>query len=282
MSTEPAIYEMLPFNFDLSARPIASIIDQAVGYILLNMPETKNALSAKMMTRLDEKLTEYNESEAVRVIVICARGDVFSAGHDLKELDARRTDTDKGSAYFRAIMRQCADLMLHIGACRKPVLAVIDGLATAAGCQLVASCDLAVATSTSKFATPGVNIGLFCSTPMVALSRNIGRKQAMAMLLLGEAINADTACSYGLVNKIAPPDKLWAEVEAITSRLRKKPALTLSRGLGAFYRQSEMTLEEAYDYTINVMVENMLGKDAKEGTEAFINKTKPDWSKLRK
>lgn len=280
MSANQSIREEFPFDIDLQTRPVASTIEQGVGYILMNMPETKNALSTDMVAKIAEKLADYKDDKTVRVIAICAMGNVFSAGHDLRELDDQRTQADKGSAYFKAAMRQSADLMLNITACPKPVLAVIDGLATAAGCQLVASCDLAIASSTSKFATPGVNIGLFCSTPMVALSRNVGRKQAMSMLLLGEAVDAETAQSFGLVNKVAAPTQLWAEVAKMTAILCEKAAITLSRGLSAFYEQAEMSVEDAYDFAINVMVDNMLDKDATEGVDAFLNKKPPDWSKI--
>ncbi|MBW3098803.1 enoyl-CoA hydratase [Pseudohoeflea coraliihabitans] len=237
-----------------------------------------NALSIALMGTLKEALVAAGDDPAVRVVVIAAAGKLFSAGHDLKELTLHRADADRGRAFFERTMRLCADLMQTIVHLPKPVIAEIDGLATAAGCQLVASCDLAICTDTSTFCTPGVNIGLFCSTPMVALSRNVHRKQAMEMLLTGETIGAADARDYGLVNRIVPKEYLNQAVSAYAQSIVSKSPLTVKIGKEAFYRQAEMSLAEAYDYTVQVMVENMLARDAEEGISAFIGKRKPEWT----
>src|SRR6185369_3832730 len=199
--------------------------------------------------------------------------------HDLKEFTAHRDDADRGRAYHAKLMRQCADMMRSIVCCPKPVVAAVQGTATAAGCQLVATCDLAVAAQEATFCTPGVNIGLFCSTPMVALSRNVPRKRAMEMLLLGELLPARAAAEYGLVNRVVTADKLLDETLGLARLIASKPATTLAIGKEAFYRQIEMPLAEAYDYAAGVMVTNMLHAEAKEGIGAFIDKRPPDWTK---
>jgi enoyl-CoA hydratase/carnithine racemase len=204
---------------------------------------------------------------------------VFSAGHDLKELTARRSDADGGRAYHERIMRQCSAMMRSIVHCRKPVIAAVQGPALAAGCQLVATCDLAVAAETATFATPGVNIGLFCSTPMVALARNVPRKRAMEMLLLGERLPAAKAAEYGLVNRVVPANRVQAEAMAMAELVASKPKVTVAIGKEAFYRQLEMELADAYDYAAGVMVENMLHPEAKEGIGAFLEKREPNWDK---
>ncbi|WP_163269705.1 enoyl-CoA hydratase [Chelativorans alearense] len=236
-----------------------------------------NALSIAMMEALKAALDAARDEAAVRVIVLAHEGKVFSAGHDLKEMTAHRKDPDRGRSFFAETMALCASLMQTIVRHPKPVIAAVDGVATAAGCQLVASCDLAVATGNARFATPGVNIGLFCSTPMVALSRNVPRKQAMEMLLTGEMIDADTALSYGLVNRVVAPDALNRGVMNLAEAVASKSPLTLKIGKEAFYRQAEMGLAEAYEYTARVMVENMMARDAEEGIGAFIDKRKPQW-----
>jgi enoyl-CoA hydratase/carnithine racemase len=209
--------------------------------------------------------------------VVTAVGTAFSAGHDLKELTGRRTDPDGGRRFHDQIMRQCSRLMRSIVKCPKPFIAAVQGAATAAGCQLVATCDLAVASRTAKFSTPGVNIGLFCSTPMVALSRNVSRKRAMEMLLLGEMIGAEAAADYGLVNRVVDPGMLMDEAMAMAQAIAAKSSATVAIGKEAFYRQIEMPLVEAYDYASGVMVENMLLCDAEEGISAFIEKRAPHW-----
>lgn len=196
---------------------------------------------------------------------------------DLKELTSHRSDADRGRAYYARIMGLCSSVMQAIVRCPKPVVAAVQGTATAAGCQLVASCDLAVASETATFRTPGVDIGLFCSTPMVALSRNVGRKHAMQMLLLGEPVNAADAAAMGLVNRVVPADRLMAEAMALAGRIAGKPAATVAIGKEAFYRQLEMPLAKAYDYAADVMVRNMLHRDSEEGIGAFLEKRPPDW-----
>lgn len=251
----------------------------AVMRLELNNPPA-NALSIAMMEALKTALEAAREDGSVRTVVIASAkpGKLFSAGHDLKELTAHRTDEDRGKAFFARTMKLCAELMQMIVHLPKPVIAEVDGLATAAGCQLVASCDLAICTDTSAFCTPGVNIGLFCSTPMVALSRNVHRKQAMEMLLTGETIDASTAREFGLVNRIVPREYLNQIVMKYAEVIASKSPLTVRIGKEAFYRQAEMTLEDAYDYTAQVMVENMMARDAEEGIGAFIDKRKPEWT----
>jgi enoyl-CoA hydratase/carnithine racemase len=228
--------------------------------LILNRPAARNALSSDLMAALQSALDGAANDDATRVIVIAAEGPVFSSGHDLKELAALRDDGDKGR-----------------GAYPKPVIAQVQGIATAAGCQLVASCDLAVASSSARFATPGVNIGLFCSTPMVALSRNVGRKAAMEMLLTGEMIDGEEARRIGLINRVVAPELLESETMALAMRIAGKPRATIKTGKEAFYRQLEMPLDEAYAYASKVMTENMLDAEACEGIGAFLEKREPRW-----
>lgn len=248
----------------------------ALRLTLANPPA--NALSLAAMARLRECLEAAASDPRARVVVIAAEGKVFSAGHDLKEMTARRADPDRGRAFFEETMRACAELMQRIVRLPKPVIAEVDGLATAAGLQLVASCDLAVASDQSRFCTPGVNIGLFCSTPMVALSRNVGRKQAMEMLLTGETIDAATARDWGLVNRVVPREYLRQVVGKYAEAIASKSAATLRTGKEAFYAQAELPLGEAYGYAARVMVENMLHRDAEEGIGAFLGKRAPQWA----
>jgi enoyl-CoA hydratase/carnithine racemase len=245
--------------------------------VTLARPDRRNSLSESMLAALHGAITQAARDAGVRAVVIAARGTVFCAGHDLKELSARRSDADGGRAYFADIMRRCSELMGAIVRCPKPVIAAVQGTATAAGCQLVATCDLAVAAEHASFATPGVNIGLFCSTPMVALSRNVPRKRAMEMLLLGEALPAPAAAEYGLVNRVVPADQVMDEALRLAELIASKPAATLATGKEAFYAQAEMTLTQAYDYASGVMVANMLHAEAKEGIGAFIEKRPPAW-----
>ncbi|MGH6761454.1 MAG: enoyl-CoA hydratase [Phyllobacterium sp.] len=256
--------------------PIGEQLRDGVLRLTLQNPPA-NALSIKLMKALLSMLEQARSNDAVRVIVIDAAGKLFSAGHDLKEMTAHRSDVDRGRAFFEKTMRLCAEVMQAIVNHPKPVIAAVDGLATAAGCQLVASCDLAICTDSSTFCTPGVNIGLFCSTPMVALSRNTSRKQAMEMLLTGETIDASTAREFGLVNRVVPKQYLNQIVMKYAQVIASKSPLTLKIGKETFYRQVEMTLPEAYDYAAGVMVENMLARDAEEGISAFLNKRHPEW-----
>jgi len=248
-----------------------------VQLLTLTRPERRNSLSQAMLAALQAAIEAADGDEAVRAVVLAAEGPVFSAGHDLRELTQHRSDGDGGRAYHTLIMRQCAKMMRAIVHCRKPVIAAVQGPALAAGCQLVATCDLAVAAEHASFATPGVNIGLFCSTPMVALSRNVPRKRAMEMLLLGEQLPAAQAAEYGLVNRVVAADRVLAEAMAMAELIASKPKATVAIGKEAFYRQLEMELADAYDYASGVMVENMLHAEAKEGIGAFLEKRRPDW-----
>ncbi len=219
-----------------------------VAMLTLNRPEARNSLSEAMLAALTGAVREHRRLDAVRAIVITGAGSAFSSGHDLKELTAHRNDRDRGRAFFAKTMAACSDMMLAIVRSPKPVIAAVNGIATAAGCQLVASCDLAVASQDARFATPGVNIGLFCSTPMVALSRNVSRKAAMEMLLLGEMVGADDAKSLGLVNRVVEADRVVNEAVDLGRQIALKPKRTLKIGKEAFYRQLEMPLDEAYAY----------------------------------
>jgi enoyl-CoA hydratase/carnithine racemase len=248
-----------------------------VALLTLNRPETRNCLSEEMIAALHAAIGEIGGSDAVRAIVITGAGSAFSSGHDLKEMTAHRSDPDRGRAYFAKIMNACSQMMLAIVRSPKPVIAAVNGIATAAGCQLVASCDLAVASQDARFATPGVNIGLFCSTPMVALSRNVSRKAAMEMLLLGDMVGAAEAKELGLVNRVVEPDETVNAAVELGRKIAEKPKATLKIGKEAFYRQLEMPLEEAYAYASTVMVENMLHAEAAEGIGAFLEKRQPSW-----
>jgi enoyl-CoA hydratase/carnithine racemase len=248
-----------------------------VALLTLNRPEARNSLSRALIAALSAALAEVSGDRDVRAIILAANGPAFSAGHDLKELAAHRADADGGHGFYVETMRDCAQLMQSIVACPKPVIAAVQGTATAAGCQLVATCDLAVAAESAKFATPGVNIGLFCSTPMVALARNVSRKRAMEMLLLGEMLPADAAQEYGLVNRVVPEPRVLEEALALARQIASKSQATVAIGKAAFYHQLEMGLAEAYDYAAGVMVENMMYRDAEEGIGAFIEKREPEW-----
>jgi enoyl-CoA hydratase/carnithine racemase len=230
-----------------------------------------------MIAALSEAIAEAGGAPAVRAVVITGAGTAFSSGHDLKELTSHRNDADRGRAYFAKIMTACSDMMLSIVRSPKPVIAAVNGIATAAGCQLVASCDLAVASQDARFATPGVNIGLFCSTPMVAMSRNVSRKAAMEMLLLGDMVGAAAAKELGLVNRVVEPDETVNAAVELGRKIGEKPKATLKIGKEAFYRQLEMPLDEAYAYASTVMVENMLHAEAEEGIGAFLEKRQPSW-----
>jgi enoyl-CoA hydratase/carnithine racemase len=251
--------------------------DGPVAVLTLNRPQARNALSEDLLTALGDALTALAHESAVRAVVLSANGPAFSAGHDLKELSAHRADADRGRDYFKHIMETCSTVMQQIVELPKPVIAAVQATATAAGCQLVASCDLAVAARTAKFATPGVNIGLFCSTPMVALSRNVARKHAMEMLLTGEPVSAEEALRMGLLNRVVEPGQERGEAIRLAKVVAAKSSYTLKIGKEAFYRQIELPLSEAYTYATEVMVENMLARDAEEGIGAFIDKRQPKW-----
>lgn len=246
--------------------------------LTLNDPGRRNALSEAMLAELGAALADAGASAAVRVVVLAANGPAFCAGHDLKEITAARAGADGGRAYFTKLMARCSEVMQAIVHCPRPVIAEVAGIATAAGCQLVASCDLAIAADTAKFSTPGVHIGLFCSTPMVALSRNVANKHAMEMLLTGDMMPAPRAAEIGLINRAVAADALHAETMTMARKIASKSGMTLATGKKAFYAQREMTLSDAYDHASAVMVENMLAEDAAEGIGAFIEKRAPQWT----
>ena len=248
-----------------------------VAVVTMNRAAARNSLSLSMINGLHAALADLSQDGSTSAIVLAANGPVFSAGHDLKELSTHRGDADKGLAFFESTMERCSSMMQAIVACPKPVIAAVQGTATAAGCQLVATCDLAVAAENAKFCTPGVNIGLFCSTPMVALSRNVTRKRAMEMLLLGEMLPASAAAEYGLVNRVVPQDDLRDAALLLAGKIAEKSPATVATGKAAFYIQAEMPLSDAYAYATKVMVENMMARDAKEGIGAFLEKRKPKW-----
>lgn len=265
MTTKPAKAE--------TEEPVLLRRDEGgVATLTLNRPQARNALNRGLMDALGHELEAIAADGAVKVVVVTAQGPVFCAGHDLKELRA-----EASREAYEALFTQCSRLMLAITRLKKPVIASVQGMATAAGCQLVAACDLAVVSTAARFATPGVNIGLFCSTPMVALSRTVGRKQAMEMLLTGEAVTAEEAKSIGLVNRVVPPETLETATAELASEIAAKSPFTLAVGKEAFYRQIEMGLEEAYAYTSEVMTRNMLSRDAEEGVDAFLEKRPPAW-----
>lgn len=256
---------------------LSELDDDGILRLTLNDASRRNALSEAMLTRLGATLADAGTNGQVRVVVLAANGPAFCAGHDLKELTAGRAAPDRGRAYYSRIMSLCSGVMQAIVTCPKPVIAEVTGIATAAGCQLVASCDLAMAASTAQFSTPGVHIGLFCSTPMVALSRNVSNKHAMEMLLTGDMTPAARAAEMGLVNRVVAPEELRAATTDLARKIASKSSLTLATGKRAFYAQREMTLAAAYDHASAVMVENMLARDAEEGIGAFIAKRAPQW-----
>jgi enoyl-CoA hydratase/carnithine racemase len=249
----------------------------SIGVLTLNRPAARNSLSEGLIAEIHTALQDYADDKRIRAVVIAANGVAFSAGHDLKELIAHRSDADQGRAYFAKLMGACSAMMQQVVHHPKPVVAAVQGIATAAGCQLVATCDLAVASEAASFATPGVDIGLFCSTPMVALSRNVSRKHAMEMLLTGEPIPATTARDIGLVNRVVPAGHELDAAIALAEKVALKSAYTVKIGKAAFYRQAEMDLAEAYKFAAEVMIENMMARDAEEGICAFIEKREPKW-----
>ncbi|MGB8842877.1 MAG: enoyl-CoA hydratase [Aliidongia sp.] len=245
----------------------------AVAWLTLNRPGARNALSRDLMTALEAALDDTASDPAVKVVVIAGAGPAFCAGHDLREIRA-----EPGRAAYEALFAQCARLMTRIVRLPKPVIARVHGIATAAGCQLVASADLAIAADTARFATPGVNIGLFCSTPMVALSRAIGRKPALEMLLTGDPIDAARARELGLINRVVPETALDEEVTSLANQIAGKSPITLAIGKEAFYRHADMDLDAAYAYAAETMTRNMLARDAEEGIDAFLAKRPPVWT----
>ncbi|NEW88623.1 MULTISPECIES: enoyl-CoA hydratase [Rhodopseudomonas] len=252
-------------------------VDGGVAVLTLNRPAARNSLSLEMIDDLHAALDLIARDDGVRVVVIAANGPAFCAGHDLKELTAHRNDADRGRASFTRIMTSCSAMMQAIVRLPKPVIAAVQGIATAAGCQLVASCDLAVASEQATFATPGVDIGLFCSTPMVALSRNVPRKHAMHMLLTGEPLGADEARQIGLINRVVAHGTERAAAVTLAEQIAGKSSHTIKVGKEAFYRQAELNLADAYHYASQVMAENMMSADAEEGIGAFLEKRQPEW-----
>ncbi|MGH6727378.1 MAG: enoyl-CoA hydratase [Pseudolabrys sp.] len=248
-----------------------------IALLSLNRPQARNTLSEAMLAALHEQFAAIGKDDQVRAVIISHNGPAFSAGHDMKEMTAHRSDPDRGRGYFKSLMENCSELMMSIQKLPQPVIAAVEGVATAAGCQIVASCDLAVASETARFATPGVHIGLFCSTPMVALSRNVANKHAMEMLLTGDMVAAADAYRIGLVNRVVPAGKASEYALELARQIASKSMLTVKLGKQAFYRQRELGLAEAYKLTVDVMVDNMLARDAEEGIGAFIEKRDPNW-----
>jgi enoyl-CoA hydratase/carnithine racemase len=261
-----------------AAEPVLLRSDaEGVAGLTLNRPEQYNALSRELLARLQAELDDIKDDARVRVVVITGSGRAFCAGHDLKEMA-----TERERAKLLELFGACSRMMLALTRLPQPVVALVDGIATAAGCQLVAACDLALATTNARFATSGVKYGLFCSTPMVALARNVPRKPAMEMLLTGDFIEADDALRLGLVNQVVAPDRLEDAFDALLARLLDKPQEVLALGKRAFYRQLEMGLEDAYDFTTEVIVDNALGRDFEEGLAAFLDKRAPLWPSGRR
>jgi enoyl-CoA hydratase/carnithine racemase len=260
-----------------SASPLHERRDGEIALLTLDRSAQRNSLSERLLVDLSAAIVRAATDDSVKVVIIAAHGPAFSSGHDLKELDARRSDADGGRAYFAQIMQLCASMMVSIVRSPKPVIAAVEGVASAAGCQLVATCDLAVAGADARFSTPGVNIGLFCSTPMVALSRNVPRKRAMEMLLLGDMASAEEAADWGLVNRVVPAGGALDEALAMARQIASKSPATVAIGKRAFYDQVEVSLQEAYTQTAEVMVRNMMLRDAEEGIGAFIEKRAPQW-----
>jgi enoyl-CoA hydratase/carnithine racemase len=248
-----------------------------VAVLTLNRPAARNSLSEALLHGLGDALAEISKDDSVRAVVLAANGTAFCAGHDLKELTGRRSDADGGRAYFQEIMETCSAMMQGIVTLPQPVIAAVQGVASAAGCQLVASCDIAIASTAAGFATPGVDIGLFCSTPMVALSRNIARKHAMQMLLTGDIVTAEKAAAIGLVNEVVAAGQERTRALEMAQQFASKSSHVIGIGKAAFYRQIELPLAEAYDYASKVMTENMMARDAEEGICAFIEKRDPTW-----
>ena len=245
--------------------------------ITLDDEKHQNTLSEIMIKELITAVETADLDDEVMVIILSSTGKVFCAGHNLKDLNSKRSQDDKGKNYYRNLFKMCSELMMKINKNKKPVIAMVDGIATAAGCQLIASCDLAYSSEKSQFATPGVNIGLFCSTPMVPLSRTVGKKQAMEMLLTGDLINANKALNIGLINNVFKTEELEKNVMKIANKIASKSSNTIKIGKDAFYKQKDMSLEDAYDFTSQIMTENMLSEDSEEGINAFLEKRQPNW-----
>ncbi|MEH6749870.1 MAG: enoyl-CoA hydratase [Paracoccaceae bacterium] len=250
----------------------------AVAHLRMNAPEKLNALSDAMLAALQTEFDALADDRSIRAIVLSGEGKAFCAGHDLKEMTAGRQAEDGGAAYFKDLFDRCARMMMSIQRLPQPVIAQVHGIATAAGCQLVASCDMAVAAEGTRFGVNGVNIGLFCSTPMVALTRNVPRKQAFEMLTTGQFIPATRAEAIGLINKVVPPEDLVRETATLAGMVADKLGAAVKIGKQTFYTQIDMPIAQAYDYTGDVMVQNMLYRDTAEGISAFLDKRHPEWN----
>ncbi len=248
-----------------------------IALLTLNRPEARNALSEQLLSTLQSQIDDISASSSIKVVVITSNGPAFCAGHDIRQMESHRSDADGGKAYFEATFAQCSALMQSIISCPKPVIAAVRGVATAAGCQLVATCDLAVAAEDAKFCTPGVHIGLFCSTPAVAIARNLGRKRAMEMLLLGEMILADDAREFGLINRVVPKARVLEEAFEMATMIASKSLPVLALGKKTFYDQYDPDLAASYDRATRAMTENMMLEDAHEGLGAFLEKRAPKW-----
>ena len=263
---------------DISERILLKDLNEnGILRLTLNDIDNKNALSESMMQKLIEAISEASKDNSVKVIIIASTGNVFCSGHNLKEIKEAKNADDKGKSYYLDLFKTCSALMQLIINCSKPVIAEVNGIATAAGCQLVASCDLAISSDSSKFATPGVNIGLFCSTPMVAISRNISKKDSMKMLLTGDMISADEAKRISLINDCVPDDQLTKSVMDLAKKISEKSQAVLKIGKEAFYKQLDLNIEDAYEYTSMVMTKNMMIDDAYEGISSFLDKRNPKW-----
>jgi len=271
-SASPATENIAP-----SSAPVTRSDAGGIATLTLARAAARNSLSEATMLALCEHLTDIAGDASVRAVVLAAEGPVFSAGHDLKEIQAHRGDADRGRAYYDHVLKRCSALMTAIVRLPQPVIAAVEGMATAAGCQLVASCDLAVAGRAARFCTPGVNIGLFCHTPMVALTRAVSRKHAMEMLLLGDWVEAEEAHRMGLVNKVVPEGEALTAALALAARIAAKSQVPVKLGKAAFYAQSEMSLDNAYAFASDVMTTNMMARDADEGISAVLAKRHPTW-----
>ena len=267
---------MKPKGDSASSELLRGDID-GIALVSLNRPDKRNTLTEAMLAALHAEFDAIAADKSVRAVILSHNGPAFSAGHDMKEMQSHRTGADRGRAYFKDLMQRCAALMMKIQAIPQPVIAAVEGTAAAAGCQLVATCDLAVAAETARFSTPGVHIGLFCATPMVALSRNVANKHAMEMLLMGDAASADDAYRVGLVNKVVPAGKASEAALEWARKIAAQSTVVVKHGKQAFYRQREMPLADAYKLTVEVMVENMMARDNEEGFKAFIEKRDPNW-----
>ncbi len=256
---------------------LKEILESGILRLVLNNPESKNALSKKMISALIDNISSASKDNSIKVIIIAANGNIFSSGHDLKEITEARSNEDNGSSYFKELFDSCSSLMQSIVNSPKPIIAEVNGVATAAGCQLVASCDLAISSDSSRFATPGVNIGLFCSTPMVALSRNVSKKDAMKMLLTGDMIDCREAKRISLINDYVSEQELNEYVINLANKIANKSSSIVKLGKTAFYKQLDLDLSDAYEYTSKIMAKNTLENEAIEGIEAFLEKRNPNW-----